>query len=101
MKIKKGDTVLITSGKDRGKTGKILDVFKEEGRVVVEGVNLRKKHMRPKKGGEKGQTVEKPGAFSISNVKILCPKCGKPTRVGFKVMGQKKQRICKKCQGEI
>jgi large subunit ribosomal protein L24 len=101
MKIKKGDTALIISGKDRGKTGKVLDVFPEQEKLVVEGVNIRKKHMKPKKSGEKGQIVEKPASFSVSNVKLICPKCGKPARVGYKVVGNKKHRICKKCQAEI
>jgi len=83
MKIKKGDTVLIISGKDRGKTGKVLDVFPEQDRLVVEGANIRKRHMKPKKSGEKGQIVEKPAPFSASNVKLICPKCGKPARIGY------------------
>ena len=101
MKIKKNDQVLIISGKDRGKHGKILDVFPESGKVVVEGANIRKKHVKPKKSGEKGQIVEIPAAFSISNVKLICSKCGKPTRVGHKLVEDKKYRICKKCGQEI
>ncbi|MBI2042274.1 MAG: 50S ribosomal protein L24 [Candidatus Nealsonbacteria bacterium] len=101
MKIKKGDTVLIISGKDRGKRGKVLDVLKGEGKIVVEGINIRKKHVRPKKSGEKGQIIEKPAAFDLSNAKLICPKCGKPTRVGYKVSGEKKFRACKKCEAEI
>ena len=101
MKIKKGDTVLIISGKDRGKQGKILDVFPKENRVVVEGANIRKKHAKPKNSGEKGQTVEKPAKFAASNVKLVCPRCGKATRVGLKAEGHRKMRICKKCKGEI
>lgn len=101
MKIKKGDQVLIISGKDRAKQGKVLDVFLKENRLLVEGVNLRKKHVKPKKQGEKGQVVEVPGRISISNVKLICPKCGKPTRVGHKVIENKKYRICKKCSQEI
>ena len=101
MKIKKGDTVLIISGKDRKKRGKVLDVMASEGRIVVEGINIRKKHVRPKKSGEKGQIVEKPAAFSLSNVKLICPKCGSPTRVGYKISGGEKRRACKKCQAEL
>ena len=101
MKIKKNDQVLIIAGKDRGKKGKVLDVFPEEARVVVEGVNIRKKHVKPKKSGEKGQIAEIPATIAISNVKIICSKCGKPTRIGYKVVGDKKYRLCKKCNKEI
>ena len=101
MKIKKGDTVLIISGKDRGRRGKVLDVFPQEGRVVVEGMNIRKRHVRPKKSGEKGQIAETPTPFSTSNVKLICSQCGKPTRVGYKITKGKKYRICKKCGKEI
>ncbi len=101
MKIRKGDTVLIISGKDRGRRGKVLDVFPKEGRVVVEGINIRKRHVRPKKSGEKGQIAETPASFSASNVKLICSQCGKPTRVGYKITKGKKYRICKKCGKEI
>jgi large subunit ribosomal protein L24 len=101
MKIKKGDTVLIISGKDRQKQGKVLNVFPVAEKLTVEGINLKKKHAKPKRSGEKGQIVEKPAAFPSSNVKLICPKCGKPTRVGYKIAGEKKHRICKKCQAEI
>ena len=97
MKIKKGDQVLITSGKDRGKKSKVLQVFPKENRILVEEVNLRKKHQKPKKSGEKGQVILMPGPISISNVKLICPKCGKPTRIGYKFIENQKFRICKKC----
>jgi len=101
MKFKKGDTVLITSGKDKGRKGKIIDVFSKENRVLVEGINLKKKHVKPKKQGEKGQIVQLPGALNSSNVKIICSKCGKAARVGYKLEGENKFRICKKCNQEI
>ncbi len=101
MKIRKNDTVLIISGKDRGKKGKVLDVFPQEARVVVEGSNIRKKHVKPKRSGEKGQVVETPAPLAVSNVKLICPKCGKPTRVGYKIVEDKKYRICKKCGVEV
>lgn len=100
-KIKKGDQVLITSGKDRARKGKVIEVFPKQRRVVIEGINLRKKHMRPKKSGEKGQIVEIPAPLNVSDVKLICSKCGKPTRVGYKMEGKKKYRICKKCGQEI
>ena len=101
MKIKKGDNVKMLSGKDRGKTGKILHVFPKEKRVVVEGLNKIKKHMRAKKQGQKGQIIEKERAVDSSNIQLICTKCGKPTRVGYKIEGNKKERMCKKCEGII
>ncbi|MBI2041760.1 MAG: 50S ribosomal protein L24 [Candidatus Nealsonbacteria bacterium] len=101
MKIKKNDTVLIISGKDRGKRGKVLDVFPAQGKLMVEGLNLRKKHAKPKKQGEKGQVVEIPAPIQVSNIELVCAKCGKPTRVGYKTIDNKKYRMCKKCRQEI
>lgn len=101
MKIKKGDTVLIISGKYRGKKGKVLKAFPKQLRLLVEGVNLRKKHIKPRREGEKGQVVETPAPIDISNIKLICPKCGKATRVGYKIEEKRKFRICKKCGKEI
>lgn len=101
MKIKKGDTVLITSGKDRGRTGKVLKSLLKKESILVEGINLKKKHIRPKKGGEKGQVVEIPAPLPASNVKIICPKCKKTTRIGCRIEKKKKYRICKKCNQVI
>ena len=89
------------AGKDRDKTGKVLRVFPQERKVIVEGLNIVKKHSRPRKEGEKGQRVEIPRKITVSNVLLICPKCGKGTRVEFKVTDQTKQRICKKCGAEI
>ena len=101
MKIKKGDTILIISGKDRGRKSKVLQTFPKEERIIVEGINLRKKHIRPRRAGEKGQIVEKPAPIHISNAKLICLKCGKATRVEYKIVEKKKYRICKKCGQEI
>lgn len=102
MKIKKGDNIMIVTGKDRGKSGKIFKVLPKEGRVIIEGLNLKKKHVRPRKQGEKGQIVNIPGSLNISNVMILCKNCDKKTRVGFKFLEDKnKIRICRKCGEEI
>ena len=101
MKIKKSDTVLIISGKDRGRKGKVLEVFPKEGKILVEGANLMRKHQKPRKAGEKGQIIQLPKPIAISNVKLICPKCGKPTKVGHKVVNKNKARICKKCESEI
>lgn len=101
MKIKKGDNVLIISGKYRGKKGEVLKAFPKERKVLVEGVNIVKKHMRPRREGEKGQIIEMPTPIDISKVKLICPKCGKATRVGYKIEEKKKFRICKKCGQNI
>ncbi|OGZ67931.1 MAG: 50S ribosomal protein L24 [Candidatus Staskawiczbacteria bacterium RIFCSPHIGHO2_02_FULL_42_22] len=101
MKLKKGDTVLVISGKDKGRTAKILRSLTKEKKILVEGINVKKKHIKPKKQGEKGQVIPVPSPMDASNVKFLCPKCGKATRVGYKITDNKKFRICKKCQSEV
>lgn len=106
MKIKKGDQVLIICGKDKGRKGKVIRVFSQGEKIVVEGMNIAKKHIKPKKQGEKGQVVETPVPMDASNVKLICPKCGKATRVGYKTIAKNekkkvKSRICKKCGQEI
>jgi large subunit ribosomal protein L24 len=102
MKLRKGDKILVISGKDRGKTSKIARVFPRTDKIIVEDVNVRKKHTRPKKEGQKGQVVQVAMPVDVSNVKLICGKCQKTTRVGYKILeGGKKIRICKKCQGEI
>lgn len=97
MRIKKGDIVLIISGKYRGKKGKVLKAFPEEMKILVEGVNLIKKHQKPRRTGEKGQIITLPAPIDISNAKLLCPKCNKVTRVGYKIVENRKYRTCKKC----
>ena len=103
MNIKKGDKVKMLSGKDRGKTGKVSSVLNkaETGRVVVEGLNKVKKHQRARKQGQKGQIIEVERAVNISTVQLICSSCGKPTRVGNKIEGETKVRICRKCQAQI
>jgi len=103
MKIKVGDKVKMLGGKDRGKTGKVLQVLVSDNRVMVEGLNLIIKHQRPKKQGEKGQRLQFPRAVNLSKVALICPKCGAATRVGFKIItteeGKRlKSRRCLKCQ---
>ena len=89
------------SGKDKGKKGKILHVFPIDDTVVVEGLNLIKKHLKARKQGQKGQIVSKERAVSVSSVALLCKSCGKPTRIGFKDENDIKVRICKKCKSEV
>ncbi|OIP79314.1 MAG: 50S ribosomal protein L24 [Candidatus Portnoybacteria bacterium CG_4_8_14_3_um_filter_44_10] len=101
MKIKKNDIVLITTGKDRTKKGKVLKSLPKDRKVIIEGLNLVKKHRRPRRAGEKGQIVELPKPFAVSNVKLICPHCGQAARVGYKITGAEKFRVCKKCQSEI
>jgi len=102
MQIKIDDKVIIISGKDRGKMGKITQVFRSENRVVVEGANRLVKHLRPQKAGEKGQRVEFFAPMDASNVKLMCPKCNNPTRVYKKFLEDgKKVRCCKKCNERV
>jgi large subunit ribosomal protein L24 len=101
MNIRKGDNVVMLSGKDRGKKGKVLFAFPAAGKVVVEGLNLVARHQRARKQGQKGQVVHKERAVSASAAQLICSKCGRPTRVGSKTVGKNKARVCKKCGGEI
>ena len=101
MKIHQGDTILMIKGKEKGKKSKVLRGFPSKGLILVEGVNIKKIHKKPKKEGEKGQVVEVPAPFNVSKVKLVCPKCNKPTRVGYKTDSKKKKRICNKCKAEI
>ena len=101
VKIKKDDTVLIISGKDKGKKGKVIEALPKRESVVVEGVNLRKKSVRPKKSGEKGQIITLPTLIPASNVKLICTKCGKATKLSYKIIEGKKVRVCKKCRETI
>lgn len=99
MKIKKGDKVKVLSGKDRGKAGKVLQVFPIHEKLSVEGINLHYKNMRPRRQGESGQRIQFPAPLAVSNLALVCPKCGKLTRVGYKKLESgKKLRICKKCK---
>lgn len=103
MNIKKNDKVKILSGKDRGKIGKVLQVLRQENKVSIEGLNLLIKHLRPRRANEKGQRIEFPAFISVSNVALVCPKCGRATRVAYKITKtaaakNKKFRACKKCQ---
>jgi len=101
MKIKKGDTVLIISGKWKGKTGKVLKVFPKEQKILVEGVNLVKKHLRPTRGKEKGQIVEFEKPINVSKAKLICPECKRATRIGYERVENEKMRVCKKCKTKI
>ena len=97
MKVRKDDKVLVVKGKSRGKVGKVLAAFPKEERVLVEGANMQKRHVRARRQDEKGQIVEVPGPIAVSNIKLICGKCDKATRVGWRVEGDDKYRVCKKC----
>ncbi|MFA6586053.1 MAG: 50S ribosomal protein L24 [Candidatus Paceibacterota bacterium] len=101
MKLKKGDHVIVIAGKDKGKKGKIVTVLVEKNKVVVEGVNMMKKHQRPRKSGEKGSVIDKAMPMHVSNVQILDPKTGLRTRLGKKNVSGKMVRITKKSGQEI
>ncbi|MEK7500962.1 MAG: 50S ribosomal protein L24 [Patescibacteria group bacterium] len=98
MKIKKGDTVKILAGKERGKTGKVIRVMPAEAKLVVEGLNLHKKHARSRQAERKGEVVLVPGALNSAKVALVCPRCGRVTRVGYEIINGQKNRICKKCR---
>ncbi len=97
MKVKKNDTVLVLTGKDAGKTAKVLVAMPKDNRVVVDGVNVQKKHKKARSAQEVSSIQNQSGPIDASNVMVVCPACGKATRVGYKVEGDKKARVCKKC----
>jgi large subunit ribosomal protein L24 len=100
--IRKNDNVVVTAGKYSGKKGRVLKVIPGKGRVVVEGVNMIKRHTKPNpQRNIKGGIVEREGAVHASNVQLVCPECGKMTRIGHRVDGDRKLRICRKCEGVV
>ncbi len=101
MKIKKGDKVKIMSGKDRGKSGAVIRALLKKAKVTVEGVNLYKKRIKPRRTGEKGETVLVARPVSVSNVMILCSNCNNPARIGYRFESDQKIRYCKKCGSKI
>ena len=101
MSIKKDDLVVVLSGKDKGKQGAVLEVMPKESKVVVESVNVVTRHQKARRQGEQSGIVKKEAPIYACKVQRVCPKCNKPTRIGHKVEGDKKVRICKKCGAEI
>ncbi|OJI09600.1 MAG: 50S ribosomal protein L24 [Candidatus Vogelbacteria bacterium CG10_big_fil_rev_8_21_14_0_10_49_38] len=113
MSIKKNDNVIVTTGQNRLKQGKVLRVFRDRDQVLIEGVNLKKKHQRPRKEGEKGQMIEVPHPIHLSNIALYCPSCGRGVKSSAKIMAMKskkdlpagqagkKTRVCRKCGKEI
>lgn len=101
MKIKKNDTVLVLSGKDAGKTAKVLVAIPKTGKVVVDGVNVQKRHTKAKNAQEVSEIKTQSGAIDASNVMVVCPACGKATRVAYNTVEGKKVRVCKKCGASL
>jgi large subunit ribosomal protein L24 len=101
MNVKKGDTVVVLSGKDKGKQGKVLGTVPSEDKVVVEGINMATCHVKPRRQGESGGIVQREAAMYASKVQVVCPKCKKGTRVAHKVENGKKVRVCKHCGAEL
>ena len=101
MNVKKGDTVVVLSGKDRGKQGKVLGTVPADGKVVVEGINMVTCHVKPRKQGEQCGIVKREAALAACKVQVVCPKCSKATRVAHKVENGKKTRVCKHCGAEL
>ena len=101
MSIKKGDTVVVLSGKDKGKKGEVIGVFPKDGKVVVEKVNMISRHTKPRRQGETGGIIQKEAPIYACKVQTVCPKCGKATRIAHKIEGDKKVRVCKHCGAEI
>ena len=101
MNVKKGDTVVVLSGKDKGKQGTVLGTVPAEDKVVVEGINMVTCHVKPRRQGETGGIVKREAALYASKVQVVCPKCKKGTRVAHKIEGGKKTRVCKHCGAEL
>ena len=101
MNIKKDDKVIVLSGKDKGKEGKVLVASPKTNKVIVEGINVATKHQRAQKQGQEGGIIKVETPIYACKVQLVCPKCGKATRVGHKIEGGKKSRVCKKCGAEI
>ena len=100
--VRSGDTVVVLSGKDKGKQGKVLQVSPKERKVIVEGLNIATKHVKPRRQGEQGGIVEAEAAMYACKVQLVCPKCGKATRIGHKILEDgSKVRVCKSCNEEI
>ena len=101
MKLKKGDTVKVLSGNDKGKTGEILEIIPKTEKIIVKGINIRKKSIKPRRQGEQGGIIPSEASIHSSKVALVCPKCGKATRVGYLVEKDEKVRVCKKCGAKI
>ncbi|MBR2786669.1 MAG: 50S ribosomal protein L24 [Clostridia bacterium] len=101
LKIKKGDTVKVLSGNDKGKTAEVLEVMPKTEKILVKGINIKKKHVKPRKVGDEAGIIASEFPIHTSKVSVVCPKCGKPTRIGFELDKDNKVRVCKKCGAKL
>ncbi len=101
MTVKKGDNVVVITGKDKGKTGKVLEVFPKDNKVLVDGINIVTKHKKARSQQDKSEIVKKAAPFNASNVMVVCDTCGKATRVAHKEINGKNARVCKKCSASL
>lgn len=101
MKLKKGDSITVIRGKDSGKKGTVEKLFAKEGKVLVEGVNQYKRHVKARMQGQKSEIITLTKPLPLANVQLVCPKCKKLTRVGYKMLKDEKVRVCRKCNAEI
>lgn len=101
LRVKKGDTVAVIAGKFKGKQGKIMEALPKDHRVTVEGVNLVKRHRKPINQRDPGGIMDIIKPVDVSNVMLVCPSCGKLTRIGYKIQGKDKVRVCKKCKATV
>jgi len=101
IEIRKDDTVMVVTGKDRGHTGRVVNVYPKRGRVMVEGAARAKRHTKPTQKNQQGGILDKEMPIDISNVQIMCKSCGKPTRIGHRLVDGEKVRICRKCEAEL
>ena len=101
MRIKKGDNVQVLSGNDKNKQGEVLEVLPKTNKIVVKGVNIRKKHVKARRQGEESGIISVECAIPVSKVNVVCPKCGKATKIGYTVEKDEKVRVCKKCGAKI
>ena len=101
MNIKKGDTIVVLSGKDKGKQGKVLGTVPKSTKIVAEGINMVTCHVKPRRQGEEGGIVKREAAIYACKVQVVCPKCSKATRVAYEIKDGKKVRTCKKCGAEL
>lgn len=101
MKFKKGDQIIVTAGKDKGKRGKIEKMFPQEQKMLISGVNMYKRHMKARSQSQPASIIDIVKPLPVANIALICPRCSLPTRVGWTIEGQEKKRICKKCKAEI
>jgi len=102
MKIRKGDRVVVLSGKDKGREGTVVFAYPDKGRVIVEGANVAKRHQKPTRQTQQGGIIDKEMPLDVSNVAIVCTSCGKPTRIGYRFEPDgTKVRVCRKCEGDL